>query len=161
MFLEPLVDLWRRETAGFVLVDAKGELYRATYPGELYAILHVVVSEYRQPLVLIRPVGLQEDALWGEYLDRVRKELCKDPQSLRLWEVIETGERKGEAWNVVEQKRMLTAGKAGPESWVAKLKTVEERDRCLREGHRYAAGPVFGKPEPIPIPDHITHWRFF
>ncbi|MHB1684661.1 MAG: hypothetical protein ACYCYO_17855 [Bacilli bacterium] len=160
-YTEPLVNLWQNEPTGFVLVDAKGELYRASWPGELFAILRTVIGDGYLPLVLLRAVGLQDDALWGEYLDMVRKDLCKEPASLRLWEVIETGERKGEVWDIAAHQRVLTTGKPGAHSFAVCIATVEHRDQCLREGYRYGAGPVFGKPKPIPIPDPMTNWRFF
>lgn len=87
--------------------------------------------------------------------DMVRQDLCKDLRSLRLWKIVE---HKGDVWDVAEQKRMFASGKSGPQSWVARIATVKHRDQCLREGVRYAAGPVFGKPEPIPIRDHMTNW---
>ena len=159
-----LVDLWKNEVVGHVLVDARGNLYQAAWPGEFRALLQELVDYRGIPVVALRPLGLQADPLWFEFLAQLRTELDPKGDQMKLWEAIESGDKKGEAWDVFAQKRALSAGKRGTEprqdSWVHGLGSHEELLATMREGHRFGSGPVYRGIE-LSVPDHISQWRFF
>ncbi len=149
MYIEPLVDLWRGETAGYVLVDAHGDLYRAEYPAQLRSLLERAYERALEPLVVLRPDGLRDTTAWREFVRQFRDERPTWHGVFTLWELREEGGRAGEVWDVYRRRRVMNGHGGRRPEWSLRVATEAERAMGIRSGMRYASGPVFGEPEPL------------
>ncbi len=160
MFVSPLVDLWRGKTAGYVLVDGRGELYRAQYPLQLRIVLERSYERAMEPLLVLRPEGLRDGAAWKEFVRELRAEFPTWHGVFELWELREEGKRAGEVWDVYRRRRVFTGFGGERAQWARGVATEAERAMAVRTGARYASGPVFGDPEPLYNSVPAPRWAF-
>ncbi|MHB1684662.1 MAG: hypothetical protein ACYCYO_17860 [Bacilli bacterium] len=161
MFIEPLVDIWRGETAAYVLVDERSHLYRPEYPAQLRLVLERAYERALEPLLVTRPEGLRNTAAWTEFVREFRAARPTWHGEFELWELREEGKRAGEVWDVYRRRRLLNGyGGDGRAEWALGVATEAERAMAIRTGVRYACGPVFGAPEPLYNSVVALRWAF-